>query len=185
MRTLPVFSAQADGHLDRETLAAVATQSEHIRHALIQTQSAVKTLYTEQAEWIAELDSPNHKVLQLAHSQLKTIHSALQAFNDYEMVLTDAIGTRSSANVLKAPASDPKLDQMSADELIAMMTRVSAEMKAKFDAITKPGQQVDPAAMFELQIAMQTSSQYLEACSNVLSALHQMMMSQARAIKGQ
>ncbi len=38
--------------------------------------------------------------------------------------------------------------------------------------------------MFELQIAMQTGSQYLEACSNVLSAVHQSMMSMARATKG-
>jgi hypothetical protein len=177
-------SAHADRHLDDETLAAVTAQSEQIRHSLAQVQIETKKLYADQAEWIAELDSPNHKVLEIAHSQLKTIHSALQALGDYETVLTEAIGTRSSPD---APAAAPqmKLSQSHADELIAAIERHSAELKAKIDTLKKSGGQIDPGAMFELQFAMQTMSQYMEACSNVMSALHQSMMSMARAVKGQ
>ena len=44
---------------------------------------------------------------------------------------------------------------------------------------------VSPAEMFRLQTLMTTASQYLEAASNVMSTMHQAVMSLARAVKGQ
>jgi prefoldin subunit 5 len=44
---------------------------------------------------------------------------------------------------------------------------------------------VDLSTMFQLQFRMQVMSQYIEAVSNTLSAVHQEMMSMARATKGQ
>lgn len=47
------------------------------------------------------------------------------------------------------------------------------------------GGTVDLGMMFNMQFHMQIMSQYIEAVSNTLSAVHQEMMSMARATKGQ
>jgi hypothetical protein len=44
---------------------------------------------------------------------------------------------------------------------------------------------VDMGTMFRMQFQMQIMSQYTEAVSNVLSAVHNEMVSMARATKGQ
>jgi phosphoenolpyruvate-protein kinase (PTS system EI component) len=49
----------------------------------------------------------------------------------------------------------------------------------------KANDNISPSQMFELQKAMQTGSQYLEACSNAMSVLNQAMMTAAKAVKGQ
>jgi hypothetical protein len=50
---------------------------------------------------------------------------------------------------------------------------------------TATGGQVDLGMMFSMQFHMQVMSQYVEAVSNTLSAVHNNMMSMARAVKGQ
>jgi len=55
---------------------------------------------------------------------------------------------------------------------------------AQLRKLDAAGGTADPAAMFELQIRMQTASQYIEACSNVMSAIHNEMIGLARATKG-
>lgn len=47
------------------------------------------------------------------------------------------------------------------------------------------GGQVDLATMFQMQFHMQIMSQYIEAVSNTLSAVHNEMITMARATKGQ
>ncbi|MCH9611144.1 MAG: hypothetical protein S4CHLAM81_14820 [Chlamydiales bacterium] len=47
------------------------------------------------------------------------------------------------------------------------------------------GGTVDLATMFNMQFHMQIMSQYIEAVSNTLSAVHNEMMTMARAVKGQ
>lgn len=49
-------------------------------------------------------------------------------------------------------------------------------------AATAGGVQI--GAMFNLQFHMQIMSQFMEACSNSLSAVHNEMMTMARATKG-
>ena len=55
---------------------------------------------------------------------------------------------------------------------------------AQLRKLDAAGGTADPAAMLELQIRMQTASQYIEACSNVMSAIHSEMIGLARATKG-
>jgi hypothetical protein len=62
--------------------------------------------------------------------------------------------------------------------------KIQAKIQELKDRATD-GRGVDTQAMYELQIVMQTGSQYIEACSSVLSAVHQAMMSMAKATKGQ
>lgn len=69
--------------------------------------------------------------------------------------------------------------------LNAYMQRVKDQIADLKSKSTDSLGQIDPGAMFELQIAMQTGSQYIEACSNVLSAVHQSIMKCAQAIRGQ
>ena len=47
------------------------------------------------------------------------------------------------------------------------------------------GGTVDLATMFNMQFHMQIMSQYVEAVSNTLSAIHNEMITMARATKGQ
>lgn len=47
------------------------------------------------------------------------------------------------------------------------------------------GGTVNLATMFNMQFHMQIMSQYVEACSNTLSAVHNEMITMARATKGQ
>lgn len=47
------------------------------------------------------------------------------------------------------------------------------------------GGTVDLGMMFNMQFHMQIMSQYIEAVSNTLSAVHQEMITMARATKGQ
>ena len=47
------------------------------------------------------------------------------------------------------------------------------------------GKSVDLSTMFQLQFRMQIMTQYTEACSNTLSAVHNEMVTMARATKGQ
>jgi len=47
------------------------------------------------------------------------------------------------------------------------------------------GGTVNLATMFQLQFRMQIMSQYIEAVSNTLSAVHNEMVTMARATKGQ
>ncbi|MCP5469553.1 MAG: DUF5407 family protein [Chlamydiales bacterium] len=47
------------------------------------------------------------------------------------------------------------------------------------------GGTVNLATMFNMQFHMQIMSQYIEAVSNTLSAVHNEMMTMARAVKGQ
>ncbi len=47
------------------------------------------------------------------------------------------------------------------------------------------GGTVNLATMFNMQFHMQVMSQYIEAMSNTLSAVHNEMMTMARATKGQ
>lgn len=53
---------------------------------------------------------------------------------------------------------------------------------AKLESAT--GGTVDLGTMFNLQFHMQVMSQYIEAVSNTLSAVHQEMITMARATKG-
>ena len=47
------------------------------------------------------------------------------------------------------------------------------------------GGTVNLATMFNMQFHMQVMSQYIEAVSNTMSAVHNEMMTMARAVKGQ
>ena len=47
------------------------------------------------------------------------------------------------------------------------------------------GGTVNLATMFNMQFHMQIMSQYIEAVSNTLSAVHKEMITMARAVKGQ
>ncbi len=50
---------------------------------------------------------------------------------------------------------------------------------------TATGGTVNLATMFNMQFHMQIMSQYIEAVSNTLSAVHNEMITMARAVKGQ
>lgn len=69
------------------------------------------------------------------------------------------------------------------DKLTAYTDAVKKQMAELSSKST--GGNVDLATMFKLQFQMQMMSQYIEAMSNVLSSVHQEMMTMARATKGQ
>ena len=58
------------------------------------------------------------------------------------------------------------------------------ELVAEIEAAEKDGH-VSIDKMMQLQMQMNSMSQYVEAVSSALQAMHQAMMSMARAIKGQ
>lgn len=58
------------------------------------------------------------------------------------------------------------------------------ELVAEIEAAEKDGH-VSIDKMMQLQMQMSLMSQYVEAVSSALQAMHQSMMSMARAIKGQ
>ncbi|HUC61109.1 MAG TPA: DUF5407 family protein [Alphaproteobacteria bacterium] len=58
------------------------------------------------------------------------------------------------------------------------------ELVAEIEAAEKDGH-VSIDKMMQLQMQMSLMSQYVEAVSSALQAMHQAMMSMARAIKGQ
>jgi len=64
------------------------------------------------------------------------------------------------------------------------VSNVKKEMEA-LAAKGKTGGGVDIGTMMNMQMKMQLMSQYVEAMSNTLSALHSSMMTMARATKGQ
>lgn len=53
------------------------------------------------------------------------------------------------------------------------------------DLESATGGTVNLGRMFSMQFHMQVMSQYIEAVSNTLSAVHNEMMTMARAVKGQ
>jgi hypothetical protein len=69
------------------------------------------------------------------------------------------------------------------ERLQASMAARMAEINALIEKLRQSAD-VDPSAMFQLQVAMQTMSQLLEASSNLMSALNQATMSNASSVKG-
>ena len=72
------------------------------------------------------------------------------------------------------------------DNMIQGMGRYVDKVKDSLNQLqAATGGQVDLGQMFKMQFNMQMMSQYVEATSNTLSAVHNEMMSMARAVKGQ
>jgi hypothetical protein len=59
------------------------------------------------------------------------------------------------------------------------------ELLSQIERESHEGGEVSLATMFQLQFQMQIMSQYVEAVSNTLAAIHQEMLTMARATKGQ
>jgi hypothetical protein len=80
----------------------------------------------------------------------------------------------------------PQGSVLSFEQLIASLATYVSQVNAQVQQLQQ-GQSgsVDLSTMFQLQFRMQVMSQYIEAVSNTLSAVHQEMMSMARATKGQ
>jgi hypothetical protein len=99
-------------------------------------------------------------------------------------------GLQSNSNKFVSLTSQLQQGSSSAIPSFEQLQAAMAAQIAQINTLSQQLQQgqsgsVDPAAMFQLQFRMQVMSQYIEACSNVLSAIHQQMMSMARATKGQ
>jgi hypothetical protein len=99
-------------------------------------------------------------------------------------------GLQSNSNKFVSLTSQLQQGSSSAIPSFEQLQAAMAAQIAQINALSQQLQQgqsgsMDPAAMFQLQFRMQLMSQYIEACSNVLSAIHQQMMSMARATKGQ
>jgi hypothetical protein len=99
-------------------------------------------------------------------------------------------GLQSNSNKFVSLTSQLQQGSSSAIPSFEQLQAAIAAQIARINTLSQQLQQgqsgsVDPAVMFQLQIQMQVMSQYIEACSNVLSAIHQQIMSMARATKGQ
>lgn len=62
---------------------------------------------------------------------------------------------------------------------------VNAVQSKLSDLESNTGGTVNLGTMFQMQMQMQLLSQYVEAVSNTMSAVHNEMITMARAIKGQ
>jgi hypothetical protein len=81
----------------------------------------------------------------------------------------------------------PPTDEASLDGILGSLKKEVATDERELEQLKKEadaGGSVSPAVMLQLQFQMQQMSQYIEAVSNTLSAIHQEMMSMARATKG-
>jgi len=101
--------------------------------------------------------------------------------------VTEVVG-RASARFGGAttPTTNPT-NIASLQQILATLQSHQEAMEQQLAQLRKldaAGGTVEPSVMFELQIKMQTASQYIEGCSNVMSAIHNEMISIARATKG-
>ena len=73
--------------------------------------------------------------------------------------------------------------------LTNMIAGLEKQVTRVQDYLTKleqsEGSSVNLSDMFRMQMAMQLMSQYTETTSNSMTAVHQLMMSMAKATKGQ
>jgi hypothetical protein len=71
-------------------------------------------------------------------------------------------------------------------DMIDHLGSVVAKVKGYLEELQSPdGGNVDLGTMFKMQFHMQMMSQFVEACSSTLTAVHQEMMGMAKATKGQ
>ncbi len=72
------------------------------------------------------------------------------------------------------------------DQMIQGLNKYVQSVKTYLEDLeSATGGTVNLATMFNMQFHMQIMSQYVEAVSNTLSAVHQEMITMARATKGQ
>ena len=72
-------------------------------------------------------------------------------------------------------------------DMIDHLGAVVGKVKEYLNALqsSPEGGNVDLGVMFKMQFHMQMMSQFVEACSSTLTAVHQEMMGMAKATKGQ
>jgi hypothetical protein len=94
-----------------------------------------------------------------------------------------AVSGLSPADVQASVARQfPDLDAASHDMVTArVLTAALALMKPQID----PSAPMSDGQMFHIQFMMEMMSQYIEAVSNTLQAVHNEMITMARATKGQ
>jgi DNA-binding IclR family transcriptional regulator len=85
---------------------------------------------------------------------------------------------------LQQMAEQHQLTLAEMQQQLAQYTANVNQMIADLKAAGQGGT-VNLGTMFQLQFQMQQMSQYVEAVSNTLQAVHQEMMTMARATKGQ
>ncbi len=72
------------------------------------------------------------------------------------------------------------------NEMLQGLERYVTSVKSYLSQLERAtGGTVSLGTMFQLQFRMQIMSQFVEACSNTLTAVHQEMLSMAKATKGQ
>lgn len=69
--------------------------------------------------------------------------------------------------------------------LIDELGRFATKVKGYLSQLTADKGSVDLGTMFNMQFHMQMLSQFVEAASNTLTAVHNEMLSMAKATKGQ
>jgi hypothetical protein len=110
-------------------------------------------------------------------------------------VSTNVVAVHSARSKVPGPHPTERPTATASPSNVASLEAILASVKKQQEAVEQRIQQlqqqshsggtVDVATMFQLQFQMQQMSQYMETMSNVLSAVHQEMMTVARAAKGQ
>ena len=70
-------------------------------------------------------------------------------------------------------------------DMINHLEKVVGQVKQYLDKLQSSEGNVDLGVMFKMQFNMQMMSQFIEACSSTLTAVHSEMLTMAKATKGQ
>jgi hypothetical protein len=136
---------------------------------------------------VAKLQT-DEKSLKSSVSVMSTKASGLK--QDLDDLSSPSLSLTSEASSLKTevPAAVNSASKVEFDfqRMIAALNAATKSTSAALEQLgSSDSANVDITTMFQLQFQMQLMSQYIEAVSNTLSAVHNEMITMARATKGQ
>ena len=134
----------------------------------------------------ASLSQQDQLELQLRmtgiQQQWSVVSSALQTLN--QMYMSAAEGIRSGSAPSAAIASPDVPNDF--DQTVSALQEYDRQVQMALQQLeTGNSGNVNLGTMFHLQFQMQIMSQYIESVSNTLAAIHNEMITMARATKGQ
>jgi hypothetical protein len=94
-------------------------------------------------------------------------------------------GFQSAGPTVQQAEAQVNVGDVDVTKMVAELNQAKSELKTLLAEAKSHDGSVSIETMFKLQLQMQVMSQYVEAVSNALSAIHQAMLAMARATKGQ
>jgi chromosome segregation ATPase len=188
-----ISGVRADDATTSLALATAKTDSALLQLSMAQTQAQqvqdridghIARLQSQSSS--AGLSQSDQTELQLQMTQLQQewsiVSDALQALNSEYLTISSSV-TSNSADVASG-ASGASFDF---NQMLADLQRYESQTDQAMQQLQDAGSSgsVNLATMFQLQSRMQVMSQYIESVSNTLSAIHNEMITMARATRGQ